>query len=61
MSGDRRVEQRKKKQRSSSFFTTQSGFQLKAVVLQSLTQNWQYDNLTLLDVPNNTELNYPLI
>ena len=60
MSGDRRVEQRKKKQ-SSSFFTTQSGFQLKAVVLQSLTQNWQYDNLTLLDVPNNTELNYPLI
>lgn len=60
MSGDRRVEQRKKKQ-SSSFFTTQLGFQLKAVVLQSLTQNWQYDNLTLLDVPNNTELNYPLI
>lgn len=60
MSGDRRVEQRKKKQ-SPSFFTTQSGFQLKAVVLQSLTQNWQYDNLTLLDVPNNTELNYPLI
>ena len=34
MSGDRRVEQRKKKQ-SSSFFTTQSGFQLKVVVLQS--------------------------
>ena len=50
-----------KKYNLPAFSQHKAGFQFKAVVLQPVTQNWQYGNMTLLDVKNSIELNWPLV